>query len=56
MHKPPSLITLARQVGLNDCTLKRGFRQVFGIIAYDCLHHYRMERSHFKKLKNIHNN
>ncbi|MEI1374137.1 AraC family transcriptional regulator [Nostoc sp. UHCC 0926] len=43
MHKPPSLRTLARQVGLNDYTLKRGFRQVFGITAYDCLHHYRME-------------
>ena len=27
---PPSLTELARQVGLNDCTLKRGFREVFG--------------------------
>lgn len=27
MEQPPSLLELARQVGLNDCTLKRGFRQ-----------------------------
>ncbi|MEH1893547.1 MAG: hypothetical protein V7K92_30435 [Nostoc sp.] len=30
---------------LPKSTLKRGFRQVFGITAYDCLHHYHMERS-----------
>ncbi|MEM1256753.1 MAG: AraC family transcriptional regulator, partial [Cyanobacteria bacterium P01_H01_bin.21] len=26
LNNPPSLLNLARQVGLNDCTLKRGFR------------------------------
>ncbi|NJS42127.1 helix-turn-helix transcriptional regulator [Candidatus Gracilibacteria bacterium] len=43
LDRPPSLIELARQVGMNDCTLKRGFRQVFGMTAMSCLHHYRME-------------
>lgn len=42
---PPSLIELARQVGLNDCTLKRGFRQVFGTTAFGLLHDYRLEQA-----------
>jgi len=40
---PPSLLSLARQVGLNDCTLKRGFRQVFGTSVFGYLHDHRME-------------
>ncbi len=42
---PPSLIELARQIGLNDCTLKRGFRQVFGQTAFSCLHDHRLEQA-----------
>ncbi len=42
---PPSLLELAHQVGLNDCTLKRGFRQVFGKTAFGYLHEYRLERA-----------
>ncbi|PSB07468.1 AraC family transcriptional regulator [Pleurocapsa sp. CCALA 161] len=42
---PPSLVELARQVGLNDCTLKRGFRQVFGTTAFGYLHSYRLEQA-----------
>ncbi|MBD1909253.1 MULTISPECIES: AraC family transcriptional regulator [unclassified Leptolyngbya] len=42
---PPSLLELARQVGLNDCTLKRGFRQVFGTTAFGLLHDYRLEQA-----------
>lgn len=45
LDNPPSLIELARQVGLNDCTLKRGFRQVFGTTAFGCLHDYRLEQA-----------
>ncbi|MEM6433772.1 MAG: AraC family transcriptional regulator [Cyanobacteria bacterium P01_D01_bin.115] len=45
LNNPPSLIELARQVGLNDCTLKRGFRQVFGKTAFGYLHDYRMEQA-----------
>lgn len=43
--EPPSLIELVRQVGLNECTLKRGFQQVFGTTAFGCLHNYRMEQA-----------
>jgi AraC-like DNA-binding protein len=44
-ENPPSLLELARQVGLNDCTLKRGFRQVFGTTAFGLLHDYRLEHA-----------
>ena len=43
LEHPPSLLDLARQVGLNDCTLKRGFRQVFGETAFGYLYNQRME-------------
>jgi len=45
LENPPSLLELARQVGLNDCTLKRGFRQVFGTTAFGLLHDYRLEHA-----------
>ncbi|MEH2180273.1 helix-turn-helix transcriptional regulator [Nostoc sp.] len=43
---PPSLIQLARQVGLNDRKLKLGFRSVFGTTVFGYLHNYRMELAH----------
>jgi AraC-like DNA-binding protein len=43
LQNPPSLAQLARQVSLNECALKRGFRQVFGTTAFGYLHHYRLE-------------
>ncbi len=45
LDNPPSLIELAHQVGLNDCTLKRGFRQVFRQTAFGLLHDYRLEQA-----------
>lgn len=44
-QNPPSLMQLARQVGLNDYKLKIGFRQVFGTTAFGYLWHYRMEQA-----------
>ena len=52
LDNPPSLVDLARQVGLNDCTLKRQFRQVFGTTVFGCLHHYRMEQARTLLLEN----
>ena len=46
LDNPPSLIQLARQVGLNDRKLKQGFRQVFGTTVFGYLHDYRMEQAH----------
>ncbi len=45
INNPPSLIELARQVGLNDYKLKIGFNQVFGTTAFGYLHQHRMELS-----------
>ena len=45
MQKPPSLLEIARQVGLNDFKLKKGFRQVFGKTVFGYLHEHRMEQS-----------
>ncbi|MBW4644150.1 MAG: AraC family transcriptional regulator [Goleter apudmare HA4340-LM2] len=45
IHHPPSLMELARQVGLNDYKLKIGFHQVFGTTVFGYLHQYRMELS-----------
>jgi AraC-like DNA-binding protein len=45
MDAPPSLLALARHVGLNDFKLKVGFRQVFGTTAFGYLHDRRMERA-----------
>ncbi len=43
LDNPPSLIELARMVSLNDCTLKKGFREVFGTTAFGYLYNYRLE-------------
>ncbi|MES1023259.1 AraC family transcriptional regulator [Gloeocapsa sp. BRSZ] len=45
LDNPPSLIELARLVGLNDYTLKRGFRRVFGKTVFGYLHDYRMKQA-----------
>ena len=45
VKQPPSLMGLARQVGLNDFKLKKGFRQVFGKTVFGYLHEHRMEQS-----------
>ena len=45
LAQPPSLLALARQVGINDFKLKRGFRHVFGTSAFAYLHAQRMEQA-----------
>ncbi|MEA5617113.1 AraC family transcriptional regulator [Cronbergia sp. UHCC 0137] len=45
LENPPSLIELARQVGLNDYKLKLGFRQIFGTTAFSYLCQQRMEKA-----------
>ena len=45
MQNPPSLMDLARQVGINDYKLKYGFRQIFGTTVFGYLQNCRMERA-----------
>lgn len=42
---PPSLVALARRVGLNDFKLKRGFRAIFATTVYGYVRKVRMERA-----------
>lgn len=42
---PPSLVDLARQVGLNDRKLKEGFRQTFNTTVFGYLTQQRMEKA-----------
>ncbi|MGP1387544.1 MAG: helix-turn-helix transcriptional regulator [Thainema sp.] len=44
-HHPPSLTDLARQVGLNDRKLNRGFRQLFGTTVFGYLQDYRLQQA-----------
>ncbi|MEM9220369.1 MAG: AraC family transcriptional regulator [Cyanobacteria bacterium P01_F01_bin.150] len=43
LSNPPSLEGLARQAGLNDFLLKRGFQQVFGTTVFGELRSHRLE-------------
>ncbi|MEM8532594.1 MAG: AraC family transcriptional regulator [Chloroflexota bacterium] len=54
MDNPPSLVELARQVGINDYKLKVGFREVFGTTVYKYLHTHRMEQARDLLLKRTH--
>lgn len=45
LNNPPSLNELARQVGLNECTLKRGFRSCFGTTVFGYLRNYKLEQA-----------
>lgn len=45
LDNPPSLLDLARSVGLNDCTLKRGFRQIFGITVFGYIRQQRLSQA-----------
>jgi len=43
--KPPTLIELARQVGLNRTTLCEEFKAVFGVTVFEFCQGYRMDRA-----------
>ncbi|MED0940563.1 AraC family transcriptional regulator [Bacillus mobilis] len=47
MELPPSLLELAKLVGLNDYKLKLGFKELFGTSAFAYLREQRMERAMF---------
>ena len=43
LNNPPSLEELARQAGLNDFLLKKGFRQAFGMTVFGELRSHRLD-------------
>ncbi len=45
METPPSLLELAKQVGINDFKLKKGFREILGTTVFGFLREQRMEKA-----------
>lgn len=45
LHNPCSLIDLARQVGTNEFTLKKGFKEVFGTTVFGMVAEVKMEQA-----------
>ncbi|MBH8571583.1 helix-turn-helix transcriptional regulator [Nostocaceae cyanobacterium CENA369] len=45
LQNPPSLLNLARQIGLNDFKLKRGFREMFGTTVCGYVQSLRLEQA-----------
>ncbi len=45
ISQPCSIITLAQQVGTNECYLKRNFKKVFGDTVYQYMQQERMEKA-----------
>ncbi len=45
MDNPPSIIQLARTVGINDYKLKKGFKQVFNTTTFNYLEIYRLNKA-----------
>lgn len=43
--KPLSIQMLSRAVAINEFKLKAGFKQLFGLTIFDCLHEARMEKA-----------
>lgn len=43
---PPSLLQLAREVGINDFKLKQGFKQLYGKPVFKYLQHFRLQKAH----------
>ncbi|MEC0255167.1 helix-turn-helix domain-containing protein [Paenibacillus sp. 843] len=45
MTEPPSLLALAKMVGLNDYKLKAGFKACFGMTVFEYLRHIRLDHA-----------
>lgn len=45
MTDPPSLLALAKMVGLNDFKLKKGFKACFGMTVFEYLRHVRLDHA-----------
>lgn len=46
LESPPSLLELSRIVGMNDCSLKRGFKLQYGCTVYSFVRKKRLEKAY----------
>ncbi len=45
IQQPPTIASLARQIGINQCYLKKGFRELYGYTMYEFVTEQRMLRA-----------
>lgn len=45
LEQPPTIPELAKQVGINQCYLKKGFKEMFDSTVYDYIQHQRMQKA-----------
>ena len=47
LNNTPTIPELSKQVGINECKLKYGFKKVFNKTVFECLFDYKMEYARF---------
>jgi AraC-like DNA-binding protein len=45
LNNPPTIQELSLEVGINQCYLKKGFKEMFGITVYDFVQEQRMQKA-----------
>jgi AraC-like DNA-binding protein len=45
LHQPPTIAELALTIGINQCYLKKGFKEIFGTTIYDYVLEQRMQQA-----------
>lgn len=45
LEQPPTIPELAKQVGINQCYLKKGFKEMFDSTVYEYIQHQRMQKA-----------
>lgn len=45
MERPPTLVALARKMGLNDFKLKKAYKQLYGTTLFEDFLHARMDKA-----------
>lgn len=45
LHNPPTIPELSLQIGINQCYLKKGFKEIFGSTIYDFVQEQRMSKA-----------
>ena len=47
INQPPTIPELAKQIGINQCYLKKGFKEMFGTTVFDFYQSQRMEHAKY---------
>lgn len=47
IQSPPTISELALQIGINECYLKKGFKELYGTTVFDFIQEQRFQKAHF---------